>query len=80
MGPRKRSKPNPKAEPVSVTEEALLRESPKLQKKDFPDSAAGDSVQPDERKKIDSVPSPINGSNTVSAEDGWLVYNKTDPV
>ena len=65
MGPRKRSKPNPK-------------EGPELQTKDSLKSATGDSLSSNTLESIESADSSVNVANTVSAEDGQLVQDETD--
>lgn len=76
MGPRKRSKPNPKAESKTASEEA----PPNLQNKDSLQAVGGTSVPSDKPNSVEPVHSSVNGANSVSAEDSPLVQNKTDVV
>ena len=75
MGSRKRSKPNPKAESDPVSEEAPLRQGPRLKTRDSLKPAVGESVTSDEPKGVESVQSPVNDANTVSVMDCYLVCN-----
>lgn len=73
MGPRKRSKPNPKAETEPVS-----REGPELQIKDSSKSVVGDSVPSNTPENVESAHFTVNETNTVSAGDGPLVQDETD--
>ena len=73
MGPRKRSKPNPKTETESISEEALLYPAPKLQSQDPQKPGVGPSDLSGETDAVEPVHFSVNGANTVSAEDGHLV-------
>ena len=70
MGPRKRSKPNPKAET-----EPVLKEGPELQTEDSSKPVIGDSLPSNTLGSIESAHSSVN---EVSAEDGQLVRDETD--
>lgn len=71
MGPRKRSKPNPKAEPQSV-----LKEGPESQTEDSSKSVIDDSLPSNKLGSIESAHSSVNEANTVSAEDGQPVQDE----
>lgn len=73
MGPRKRSKPNPEAETGPASEEAALPRGTKLQAKDSLSPAVGHSLPSDKPIDGEPVSSSINGTKTVSAEDGQVV-------
>ena len=73
MGPRKRSKPNPKAETESTSEEALLHPAPTLQSQDPQKPGVGPSDLSGDTGAVEPVHFSVNGANTVSAEDGHLV-------
>ena len=70
MGPRKRSKPNPKAEGESVPEEPSLYQGPKLQRKDSLKTSVGESIPSSKLEAVDLVHLANNDAKTVSAEDG----------
>ena len=70
MGPRKRSKPNPKAEGESVPEEPSLYQGPKLQRKDSLKTSVGESIPSSKFEAVDPVHLANNDAKTVSAEDG----------
>ena len=70
MGPRKRSKPNPKAEGESVPGEPSLYQEPKLQRKDSLKTSVGESIPSSKLEAVEPVHLANNGAKTVSAEDG----------
>ena len=73
MGPRKRSKPNPKAKTQPVSEETRLCQGPELQTEGSVRSAVRGSLPLDESKTVDPVHTSVNGASTVSAH-GVFVY------
>ena len=78
MGPRKRSKPNPKAETESVPEEEPPRQGPEAQTQDSLKTANGESSPPDDVESVKTVSSSVNGTSSVSAEDDLHVKHDTD--
>ena len=78
MGPRKRSKPNSKAEGASVPEEPSLYQGPKLQRKDSLKISVGESIPSSKLEAVEPVHLANNGAKNVSVEDGWLVYDDAD--
>ena len=70
MGPRKRSKPNPKAEGEPVPEEPSLYPGPSLQRKDSLKTFIGESISSSKLEAVEPVHLANNGAKTVSAEDG----------
>ena len=70
MGPRKRSKPNPKAEGESVPEEQSLYQGPDLQRKDPLKPSLGESIPSSKLEAVEPIHLANNGAKTVSAEDG----------
>ena len=77
MGPRKRSKPNPKAEAESVPEEPSLDQAPKLQHKDSLKAFAREPIPSSKPEAVDNIAN--NGAKTVSAEDDYLASDDTNP-
>ena len=80
MGPRKRSKPNPKAETESVSEEPLSHPAPKLQSQHPLKSGVGSSDLSSATDAVGPVHFSVNGANTVSAEYGQLVCDDVNFV
>lgn len=78
MGPRKRSKPNSKAEGEAVPEEPSLYQGAKLQRKDSLKTSVKESIPPSKLEAVEPVHLTNNGAKTVSAEDGELVYVDTN--
>ena len=78
MGPRKRSKPNSKAEGESVPEEPFLYQGAELQRKDSLETSVKESIPSDRLEAAERVHLTNNGAKTVSAEDGELVYDNTN--
>ena len=68
MGPRKRSKPNPKADGEQVADEAALCEWPKLRRKESL-KPVRESVPSDKSEGVEPVRSSVNAAKIVSAED-----------
>lgn len=80
MGPRKRSKPNSKAEGEQVPDEAPLCQGPKLQSKDSLKPVVGEPVSSDEPEGVEPVHPSVNAAKTVSAEIRQFVHNGTNFV
>ena len=68
MGPRKRSKPNPKADGEQVPDEAPLCQGPYLRSKDSL-KPVRQSVPSDKSEGVEPVRSSVNAAKIVSAED-----------
>lgn len=78
MGPRKRSKLNPKAETEPVSEELHTGQGPNSQSKDSSSPAVVDTKSSEKPESVEPVHSSGNGLNTVSAEDGQPVHFDTN--
>ena len=69
MGPRKRSKPNPKAEDEPVPEEPSLSQGTKLQRKDPLEVLVGEPLPLNKPEGVVPTQSSVIVVETVSAED-----------
>lgn len=78
MGPRKRSKPNPKAETEPASEEAPLPKGPVLQTEQSSKPTFGESVPSNKPEGVEYVDSAGNGADTVSSRAHQLVQNETN--
>ena len=78
MGPRKRSKPNPKAETEPAPESATLPKGPELQTKQSSKPTFREPIPSNKPEGVEYVDLPANGANIVSAEAGHLVQNETN--
>ena len=78
MGPRKRSKPNPKAETEPASEEAPLPNRSELQTEQSSKPNLGESVPSTKPEGVEYVDSAGNGANTVSSGAHQLVQNETN--
>lgn len=73
MGPRKRSKPNPKAET-----ELVSQEGPEVQTKDLSNSVTSSSVPSNTLERVEPDHSSVIEPNTVSAKCDQPVQGETD--
>ena len=78
MGPRKRSKPNPKVDTEPLSEDTSPPQGRELQTKDLIKPADAASVPQHKPESVEPANSLINGVNTVSTADGQLVQTETD--
>ncbi|KAF6231579.1 hypothetical protein HO173_010331 [Letharia columbiana] len=77
MGPRKRSKPNPKAEPEPASAEAPLPQGPELQSRISPKAAVEQSKPSIKPEGVEPIHSSVNGANSPQSSKTW--YGGTWP-